>query len=57
MTREETVSLLLQLLPPAHPEIQHALQVVLLEILRKTSVANLLVLQYTLEDMKKGASE
>lgn len=57
MTREETVSLLLQLLPPAHPAIQRDLRVVLFEILRTTSAAKLLALQYALEDMKKGASE
>ncbi len=52
MTREETVSLLLHLLPPAKQGDKSDLRVALTAILQTTSVAKLLCLQYALEALQ-----
>ena len=57
MTREETVSLLLHLLPPAKQGNKSDLRVALTEILETTSAAKVLALQYALQGMQKAKAE
>ena len=53
MTREETVSLLLHLLPPAKQGDKSDLRVALTAILQTTSVAKVLCLQFALEGLQE----
>ena len=55
MTREEIVSLLLHLLPPAKNGGSD-LRIALTEILRRASVANVLALQFALEGLQKATA-
>ncbi len=57
MTREEIVSLLLHLLPPAKQGNKSDLRVALTEILETTSAAKVLALQYALQGMQKTRAE